>query len=112
MTKKSYTAKDIDTLEILDAIRHRVGMYLGSADNDGVEVAVREVIDNAVDEHLNGHGDRIYISVDPSTGVIGVEDRARGIPVEEHHKHPGKSTLEVVLTQAHSGGKFGYRLAA
>lgn len=107
MSKKSYTAKDIDTLEILDAIRHRVGMYLGSADNDGVEVAVREVIDNAVDEHLNGHGDRIYITVDPETGVIGVEDRARGIPVEEHHKHPGKSTLEVVLTQAHSGGKFG-----
>ena len=112
MSKKSYNASDIDTLEILDAVRHRVGMYLGSADNDGVEVAVREVIDNAVDEHLNGHGDRIYISVDPSTGVIGVEDRARGIPVEEHHKHPGKSTLEVVLTQAHSGGKFGYRLAA
>ena len=104
MTKqKTYDASSIDTLEILDAIRHRVGMYLGSADDDGVAVAVREVIDNSIDEHLNGHGDRIYVAVDPETGLISVEDRARGIPVEIHPKHPGKSTLEVVLTQAHSG---------
>jgi DNA gyrase subunit B len=107
MSKKSYTAADIDTLEILDAIRTRPGMYIGSVDNDGVEVCVREVIDNAVDEHMNGNGNRIIVSVDPETGVIGVEDAARGIPVENHPKHPGLSTLEVVLTKAHSGGKFG-----
>lgn len=109
-TKKStqnYDASAIDTLEILDAIRHRPGMYLGSADNDGIAVAVREVIDNSIDEHLNGHGDQIYVKVDPETGWVGVEDRARGIPVDEHPKHPGLSTLEVVLTKAHSGGKFG-----
>jgi DNA gyrase subunit B len=107
MSKKTYTAADIDTLEILDAIRARVGMYLGSADDDGVAVAVREVIDNAIDEHMNGHGSTITISVDAASHLISVEDEARGIPVEEHSKHPGLSTLEVVLTKAHSGGKFG-----
>jgi DNA gyrase subunit B len=107
MTKKSYGASDIDTLEILEAIQCRPGMYIGSVDNDGVEVCVREVIDNAVDEHMNGNGDKIVVSVDPESGVIGVEDAARGIPVENHPKHPGLSTLEVVLTKAHSGGKFG-----
>ena len=107
MSKKSYNASDIDTLEILDAIQCRPGMYIGSVDNDGVEVCCREVIDNAVDEHMNGNGNKIVVSVDPETGVIGVEDAARGIPVENHPKHPGLSTLEVVLTKAHSGGKFG-----
>lgn len=107
MTKKSYGANDIDTLEILEAIQCRPGMYIGSVDNDGVEVCVREVIDNAVDEHMNGNGNRIVVTVDPESGVIGVEDAARGIPVENHPKHPGLSTLEVVLTKAHSGGKFG-----
>ena len=108
MSKKSYNASDIDTLEILDAIQCRPGMYIGSVDNDGVEVCVREVIDNAVDEHMNGNGNRIVVTVDAESGVIGVEDAARGIPVENHPKHPGLSTLEVVLTKAHSGGKFGY----
>jgi topoisomerase-4 subunit B len=108
MTKKSYGAGDIDTLEILEAIQCRPGMYIGSVDNDGVEVCVREVIDNAVDEHMNGNGNRIIVTVDAESGVIGVEDAARGIPVENHPKHPGLSTLEVVLTKAHSGGKFGY----
>ena len=107
MTKKTYNASDIDTLEILDAIQLRSGMYIGSVDDDGVEVCVREVVDNAVDEHMNGNGNRIVVSVDPETGLIGVEDAARGIPVENHPKHPGLSTLEVVLTKAHSGGKFG-----
>ena len=107
MTKKSYNASDIDTLEILDAIQLRSGMYIGSVDDDGVEVCVREVVDNAVDEHMNGNGNRIVVSVDPETGLIGIEDAARGIPVENHPKHPGLSTLEVVLTKAHSGGKFG-----
>lgn len=107
-SKKSYTAADIDTLEILEAIRTRPGMYISSVDDDGVEVCCREVIDNAVDEHMNGNGDKIVVSVDPDTGVVGVEDAARGIPVENHPKHPGLSTLEVVLTKAHSGGKFGY----
>lgn len=106
-SKKSYTAADIDTLEILEAIRTRPGMYISSVDDDGVEVCCREVIDNAVDEHMNGNGDKIVVSVDPDTGVVGVEDAARGIPVENHPKHPGLSTLEVVLTKAHSGGKFG-----
>jgi DNA gyrase subunit B len=105
--KKSYEAEDIQTLEIIEAIRLRPGMYLGSADDDGVAVATREVIDNVVDEHLNGNGDVVLISINEETGVISVEDRARGIPVEEHPQHPGVSTLEAVLTKAHTGGKFG-----
>ena len=103
MSKKSYDASDIQTLEILEAIRHRPGMYLGGADDDAVMVACREVIDNSVDEHLNGHGDRIEISVDPDTGVVGVTDHARGIPVAEHPQHPGISTLEAAMTKAHTG---------
>ena len=108
MTKKTYNESYIDTLEILYDIQCRPGMNIGSVDKDGVEVCVPEVIDNAVDEHMNGNGNRIVVTVDAESGVIGVEDAARGIPVENHPKHPGLSTLEVVLTKAHSGGKFGY----
>ena len=105
--KKAYNAESIDTLDIMVAARLRVGMYLGSADDDAIAVATREVIDNSIDEHMNGHGDKVIVYIDPTTGLIGVEDRARGIPIEEHPKHKGMSTLQVVLTQAHSGGKFG-----
>ena len=106
MSKKAYDASSIQTLNILDAVRKTPGMYIGSADNDGVEVILREVIDNSIDEFMNGHGREIWVHVDPVTGWMGVEDQGRGIPVEEHHQHKGVSTLEAVLTRAHTGGKF------
>jgi DNA gyrase subunit B len=106
-TQKTYNASDIDTLEILEAIRSLPGMYLSSDGDEGVEVAFREVVDNAVDEHMNGSGDKIVITINPTTKIVSVEDYARGIPVERHPKHPKLSTLEVVLTKSHSGGKFG-----
>jgi DNA gyrase subunit B len=102
-----YTSANIDSLDILEAIRLRPGMYLGGADDDAVLVATNEIIDNSVDEHMNGHGDEIAVTINPDTSTITVKDYARGIPIDDHPKHPGKSTLEVVLTHSHSGGKFG-----
>ena len=107
MSKKQYDENSIQTLEILEHMRKRVGMYLGGADDDAILVATREVIDNAVDEHLNGHGDMIEIAVDPETGVISVTDHARGIPTGPYSKDPGISTLEAAMTKGMTGGKFG-----
>lgn len=112
MSKKAYDASSIQTLEILDAIRGVAGMYIGSVDDDGVEVILREVIDNSIDEFMNGHGREVFVEINPETGWMSVEDQGRGIPTELHHQHKGISTLEAVLTRAHTGGKFGYRLAA
>lgn len=105
MTKK-YDSSSIKTLDILDAIRNTPGMYIGSVDADGVLVCAREVIDNSVDEFMNGHGKVIFVKVDPTTGVVSVTDQARGIPVGPHTDNPKISTLQATLTLAHTGGKF------
>ena len=100
-----YTARHLLVLEGLEAVRKRPGMYIGSTDSRGLMHCVWEIIDNAVDEALGGHGDRIEVYLHPD-GSVAVHDHARGIPVDIEPK-TGLSGVEVVMTKLHAGGKFG-----
>ena len=100
-----YGADQIQVLEGLDAVRKRPGMYIGSTGPRGLHHLVYEVVDNSVDEALAGHCDTILITM-MKNGGIRVVDNGRGIPVDLN-KSEGKSTVEVVLTILHAGGKFG-----
>ena len=104
-TALEYTAKDIQVLEGLKAVRVRPGMYIGSTDQRGLHHLVYEILDNAVDEAMAGHCVSVDISIDES-GLITVVDDGRGIPVDVHPT-TGKSALETVMTTLHAGGKFG-----
>ena len=101
-----YTAKDIEILEGLEPVRKRPGMYIGSTDIRGLHHLVYEVIDNSIDEAMAGICDRINIVIQ-ADGSVAVDDNGRGIPVEPHPKSPSTSTLEIVMTTLHAGGKFG-----
>ncbi len=101
-----YSAKDIQVLEGLEAIRMRPGMYIGGTDERALHHLFAEVIDNSMDEAVAGHATRIEVSLD-AEGYLSVTDNGRGIPVENHPQFPDKSTLEVIMTMPHSGGKFG-----
>jgi DNA gyrase subunit B len=103
----SYGAEDIQVLEGLEGVRRRPGMYIGGTDLKGLHQLVHEVVDNSVDEALQGACDSISIVIEED-GRVTVEDNGRGIPVETHPK-VGRSTLEVVMTRLHAGGKFGQR---
>mgnify|MGYP001198693577 CR=1 FL=1 len=108
MTQSStaeYTAKDIQVLEGLEAVRVRPGMYIGSTDQRGLHHLIYEILDNAVDEAMAGFCTRVVMTLDED-GTITVSDNGRGIPID---KHPatGKSALETVMTTLHAGGKFG-----
>jgi DNA gyrase subunit B len=101
----SYSAKDIQVLEGLEAVRRRPGMYIGTTDIRGLHHLVREVLDNSIDEAMNGTCDRIDVWIHKSNDIT-VADNGRGIPVDKQQQ-TGKSALEVVHTILHAGGKFG-----
>ena len=101
-----YSAKDIEVLEGLEAVRRRPGMYIGGADERGLHHLVAELLDNAMDEAVAGYATRIEIELAVGEWVT-VRDNGRGIPVDPHPRFRKKSALEVILTTLHSGGKFG-----
>ncbi|QFG68263.1 DNA gyrase/topoisomerase IV subunit B [Ornithinimicrobium pratense] len=105
MKTQDYSARHLQVLEGLEAVRKRPGMYVGSTDERGLMHCLWEIIDNAVDEALGGHGDRIEIVLHPD-GSVEIRDRARGIPVDIEPR-TGLSGVEVVFTKLHAGGKFG-----
>ena len=101
----SYSAADIEVLEGLEPVRRRPGMYIGGTDANALHHLFAEVIDNSMDEAIAGHANRIEVHVG-ADGYITVSDNGRGIPVEKHPKFPNRSTLEIVHTVLHAGGKF------
>jgi topoisomerase-4 subunit B len=101
----SYDAEDIEVLEGLEPVRKRPGMYIGGTDERALHHLVGEILDNSMDEAVEGHANRIEIHLDKDNKIT-ISDNGRGIPVSEHPKFPGKSALEVILTTLHSGGKF------
>jgi DNA gyrase subunit B len=105
MSTGTYTAKSITVLEGLEAVRRRPGMYIGGVDKSGLHHLLWEVVDNAVDEVMNGHATRIVVTLHHDGKTITVSDNGRGIPVDAHPK-TGKSALEVIFTTLHAGGKF------
>ncbi|GLB26292.1 DNA gyrase subunit B [Lacrimispora xylanolytica] len=103
MAKTQYNADSITVLEGLEAVRKRPGMYIGSVGTKGLNHLIYEIVDNAVDEHLAGYCDQIWVTLE-SDGSCTVKDSGRGIPVEMHKK--GVSAERVVLSTLHAGGKF------
>lgn len=101
----AYDASAIRILEGLEPVRLRPGMYIGGTDTKALHHLFAEVIDNAMDEAVAGHANFIEVSLD-ADGYITVTDNGRGIPVSNHPQMPDKSTLEVIMTQLHAGGKF------
>lgn len=104
MAADNYSAKNIQVLEGLDAVRLRPGMYIGTTGAKGLHHILWEIIDNSMDEITNGFGTTISVTLYPD-GSVGVEDDGRGIPVDVHPRM-GISGVEVVFTQLHAGGKF------
>lgn len=91
-----YNEKSIETLKPLEAIRKKLGMYVGSADNNAVHHIIKELVSNSIDEFLAGYGDTISITLKPDNSVL-ITDFGRGIPLEK---------LEDVFTKTHTSGKF------
>ena len=102
----AYRTEDIQVLEGLEPVRKRPAMYIGGVDGKGLHHLVWEILDNAVDEYINGFADHIVVTLHKSGDAVTITDNGRGIPVEIHPKHK-KSGLELVLTVLHAGGKFG-----
>ena len=103
---KGYTAKDIEVLEGLEPVRRRPGMYIGGTDERALHHLAAEILDNAMDEAVAGHANRIELELEEGD-VLTVRDNGRGIPTDPHPKFKSKSALEVIMTTLHAGGKFG-----
>ncbi|MGB4614276.1 MAG: DNA topoisomerase IV subunit B [Erysipelotrichaceae bacterium] len=108
----NYNENSIQILEGLEAVRKRPGMYIGSTDSRGLHHLIWEIVDNSIDEALNGYGNKITITLEKG-GICCVEDEGRGMPVGKHAS--GVNTLQVIFTVLHAGGKFnsqgGYKTA-
>jgi len=105
MSVSSYTAKDITVLEGLDPVRKRPGMYIGGVGTTGLHHLVWEILDNAVDEAMNGFASNIVLTLHADGTSITISDDGRGIPVDKHASTK-KSAIEVIFTVLHAGGKF------
>src|SRR5215472_14508385 len=101
----NYTAKDITVLEGLEPVRKRPGMYIGGVGSAGLHHLVWEIVDNSVDEAMNGHASNIVVTLHADGESITVEDDGRGAPVDKHPRTK-KSALETIFTVLHAGGKF------
>ncbi len=101
----TYTAKDITVLEGLDPVRKRPGMYIGGVGSTGLHHLVWEVLDNAIDEAMNGYASEIGVTLHKDGKTVTVSDNGRGIPVDIHPKHK-KPALQIILCTLHAGGKF------
>src|SRR5579864_1790823 len=105
MASTNYTAKDITVLEGLEPVRKRPGMYIGGVGASGLHHLVWEVLDNSVDEAMNGHASNVWVTLHADGASITIEDDGRGVPVDKHPQTK-KSALEVIFTMLHAGGKF------
>jgi len=108
-SQSSYSAKDIEVLEGLEPVRRRPGMYIGGTDERALHHLAAEVLDNAMDEAVAGHANRIDVELGDD-GALTVRDNGRGIPIDRHPKFKDKTALEVILTTLHSGGKFNNKV--
>jgi len=105
MASGTYNADSITVLEGLEPVRRRPGMYIGGVDKTGLHHLLWEIVDNSVDEVMNGHASRIIVTLEADGKTMSVSDNGRGIPVGIHPK-TGMSALEVIFTKLHAGGKF------
>lgn len=103
----SYNANDIETLDFRTAIRTKIAMYLGSADNQGVLQAIREIITNSIDEYTMGYGNEIYVDLYEGNRIT-IADRARGVPFGT--REDGTDAMEAIFMLPHSGGKFNEKV--
>src|ERR1041384_3916702 len=101
----NYTAKDITVLEGLEPVRKRPGMYIGGVGTAGLHHLVWEILDNAVDEAMNGYASNVALTLHDDGSSVTVTDDGRGIPIDKHPKSK-TSALEVIFTTLHAGGKF------